>query len=261
MITTILIILGILFAVMIAATIIRLAVIAKQHTPESKGNSGEKAVAKVLGGTVAGKQYLINDLLFEISGHTCQIDHIFINHNGIWVIETKNYAGAICGDDSVREWTQILGNGSTINQLLNPVKQNATHIYRLKEYLKTDLYLFNAVVFLDRADLTNVKSDCVYSIYNLLTIKERETGVTLSPEQMEYFYNALTRLKETSTVSKAEHIESIREMQKNIQNGLCPRCGSNLVLRNGKNGEFYGCTGYPKCTFTMPKEESILFNQ
>ncbi|MBR0289835.1 MAG: DNA topoisomerase III [Selenomonadaceae bacterium] len=27
----------------------------------------------------------------------------------------------------------------------------------------------------------------------------------------------------------------------------CPNCGSALVKRNGKNGEFWGCSAYPKC--------------
>lgn len=31
--------------------------------------------------------------------------------------------------------------------------------------------------------------------------------------------------------------------------GICPQCGSKLVLRNGKYGDFYGCSGYPKCRF------------
>lgn len=31
---------------------------------------------------------------------------------------------------------------------------------------------------------------------------------------------------------------------------VCPRCGANLVERNGKNGPFIGCTGFPKCRYT-----------
>ena len=31
----------------------------------------------------------------------------------------------------------------------------------------------------------------------------------------------------------------------------CPTCGSALVKRNGKNGEFWGCTAYPKCRTTF----------
>ncbi len=32
--------------------------------------------------------------------------------------------------------------------------------------------------------------------------------------------------------------------------GVCPKCGKELVPRNGKNGEFIGCSGYPSCKFT-----------
>ena len=32
--------------------------------------------------------------------------------------------------------------------------------------------------------------------------------------------------------------------------GICPQCGGNLVLRNGKYGSFYGCSHYPTCKFT-----------
>ncbi len=31
----------------------------------------------------------------------------------------------------------------------------------------------------------------------------------------------------------------------------CPKCGSALVKRKGKNGEFWGCTSYPKCRATF----------
>jgi DNA topoisomerase I len=30
----------------------------------------------------------------------------------------------------------------------------------------------------------------------------------------------------------------------------CPDCGAELVVRWGKNGEFLGCSAYPKCSFT-----------
>lgn len=31
---------------------------------------------------------------------------------------------------------------------------------------------------------------------------------------------------------------------------ICPVCGSELVLKNGKNGEFYGCSSFPTCKYT-----------
>ena len=32
----------------------------------------------------------------------------------------------------------------------------------------------------------------------------------------------------------------------------CPECGKPLVLKNGRFGEFIGCSGYPECRFTRP---------
>jgi DNA topoisomerase I len=38
---------------------------------------------------------------------------------------------------------------------------------------------------------------------------------------------------------------------KSVPTGLkCPQCGEELVVRWGKNGEFLGCSAYPKCGFT-----------
>jgi DNA topoisomerase-1 len=31
----------------------------------------------------------------------------------------------------------------------------------------------------------------------------------------------------------------------------CPKCGQELVVRRGRKGEFLGCSGYPRCTFTQ----------
>lgn len=36
---------------------------------------------------------------------------------------------------------------------------------------------------------------------------------------------------------------------------ICPRCGGNLVQRNGKFGPFYGCSNYPKCNYTLKQDK------
>ena len=35
---------------------------------------------------------------------------------------------------------------------------------------------------------------------------------------------------------------------------FCPKCGSELKLRSGRFGEFWGCTGYPGCRYIENKE-------
>ena len=31
----------------------------------------------------------------------------------------------------------------------------------------------------------------------------------------------------------------------------CPSCRGNLILREGKNGKFYGCSNFPRCRYTI----------
>lgn len=42
--------------------------------------------------------------------------------------------------------------------------------------------------------------------------------------------------------------EILSEKLKNIKQ--CPKCGNILKRRNGRYGEFWGCTGYPDCKYT-----------
>ena len=51
-------------------------------------------------------------------------------------------------------------------------------------------------------------------------------------------------------------LKATREINKDkpapeIVNGIvCPKCGSPVVIRNGKYGQFYACSKYPKCKWT-----------
>lgn len=38
----------------------------------------------------------------------------------------------------------------------------------------------------------------------------------------------------------------------------CRKCGCLMKIRRGKYGEFYGCTGYPKCFNTMNLRDAEL---
>lgn len=39
---------------------------------------------------------------------------------------------------------------------------------------------------------------------------------------------------------------------------FCPNCGSPLVIRNGRYGEFVACSNYPECKYIKKEEVSIL---
>ena len=222
--------------------IIILAVYLKR--PETRGKRGENRVKWVIGETIENEQYVINDLIVSNNGNTTQIDHIVINPRGVFVIETKNYSGEIYGSENQREWTQVLAYGNVKNKLYNPLKQNATHVYNVKKIVG-NLPIHSLVVFVQ-------KNTYHIEAKNVIPLSELKrtlcSGVSvLTVKQMETAYQLLLASK--TEISTKEHVENIRTQQWNVEHGICPRCGGKLVLRNGKYGEFWGCSNYPRCKF------------
>ena len=56
---------------------------------------------------------------------------------------------------------------------------------------------------------------------------------------------------------RKNHVKNIKNNLKSNQikenNMICPKFGGNLVERNGKYGNFIGCSNYPKCKYTIKK--------
>lgn len=76
---------------------------------------------------------------------TTQIDHVVVSDFGIFVIETKNYAGWIFGDENARFWTQtIYGKKSRFQ---NPLHQNALHVRALAQETGLPASAFHNLVF------------------------------------------------------------------------------------------------------------------
>ena len=77
--------------------------------------------------------------------------------------------------------------------------------------------------------------------------------VVFSDDEVERITGLLSDVKSESKISKSEHIQSLKE--RHSSNTICPKRGSDLVIREVKQGErkgsqFLGCSGYPKCRFT-----------
>jgi len=62
------------------------------------------------------------------------------------------------------------------------------------------------------------------------------------------FEKNLIKKQETLT-KKIEPIETDKK---------CPKCGSNLMIKFGRFGKFYACSGFPKCKYTESLEDNKL---
>ena len=207
-----------------------------------KGKEGELEVQKVIGRTIIGKQYVINDLTLNTSEQmTCQIDHVFINSSGIYVIETKNWDGTIYGKETDKNWTQVLTKTKK-NTTENPIKQNKTHVQNISTILGEKLPIYSVVVFI-QGNTKKINAPGVYTLEELKELISKKDN-KITQEEMRKAYHKLLQADDI-TVSNERHTQNVKTML-----NTCPICGKKLVARNGKNGAFMGCTGYPRCKFT-----------
>lgn len=240
------------------------------NTAKKKGQRGEMRIAKELA-KLPQEYVTINNVILQTPKGTTQIDHIVVSPYAIFVIETKNYSGEIYGSDSKDEWKQIIKTDVrykkkwyktytyiTKNTFYNPARQSIGHTIPIKKLIEHnyDLPIIPIVVFVGNADLTNVHTNTIVlkRDYLLSAIQNYHLTPYLSETDVTDIVSIINRNNLCDKVSNKKHIKNVKEVQKNKRtltiSGVCPRCGGELVKRNGQYGSFYGCSNYPKCKFT-----------
>lgn len=221
----------------------------------SKGKRGEKQVAALLALLPKKRYKVINDLLIQSGGHSTQIDHVVVSVYGIFVIETKYYQGWIYGGENSEYWTQnIYGNKY---QLRNPLWQNQGHVKAIARIIgdSGNIPIFNIVAFSRQASIKVGRSLPVMYWWNVVPYIKRHKETHLTETQADEIYNALLSANITDKSARKQHVTSVKHNQARrntaVANGKCPRCGGNLVLRNGRYGRFYGCSNYPNCKYIL----------
>lgn len=221
----------------------------------SKGKRGEKQVAALLA-LLSKKRYkVINDLLIQSGGHSTQIDHVVVSVYGIFVIETKYYQGWIYGGENSEYWTQnIFGNKY---QLRNPLWQNQGHVKAITRIIGDygNVPIFNIVAFSRQASIKVDRSLPVMYWWNVLPYIKRHKEIHLTETRVDEIYNTLLSANVTDKAARKQHVTSVKHNQARrntaVANGKCPRCGGNLVPREGRYGRFYGCSNYPNCKYIL----------
>ncbi len=240
------------------------------NSAEQKGKRGEAKVHGILA-TLPDDYYLLDDVVLATDRGTTQIDHVVVSRFGVFVIETKNYTGNVYGDDKRKEWTQIIptnvryGSGKVYtyihkSRFYNPVKQTLLHLYEIKKNLGDipNLKVVPIVVFVGNCNLAHVESNChvVYDHELVATIRSYNMDV-ISGEDVRLIYKRLSLSNVRAFVKNSQHVRNIRksaaEMESKVRAGICPKCGGQLVRRNGAYGSFWGCSNYPTCRYTTHK--------
>ena len=214
------------------------------------GHAGEHWTKKKKKKLPKDKYTILNNILFNIDGFSCQIDHIVVSKYGIFVIESKQYHGFITGDKYDKKWIRHLSKTNKI-EYENPIRQNYGHVKNVCKLLNlTDKQVFNIVCVNGECDLKIKHDGELVNSYSLNDkILSYNTEIISIPE---VYVKQLLHSNKVDNESKKKHI-SYAQTIKNVYENKCPKCGGELITRNGKNGVFIGCSNFPKCRYTRNK--------
>ena len=229
---------------------------------EAAGEYGEW-LAKIVADSL-DDSLVIRDLLIDSEGGRTQIDLVIIRPAGIYVAEVKMFGRArVYGNIGDREWA--IYRGGIRRPFYSPVLQNKNHIRYLKKLFgdRNDLPFYSLIIMeCERARIEDggsgdMSGTLICTSWRRVTrgikLFETERPRVLDMPAMENLRDVILAASRDDKQSRllhdrqtAEHVEAL----KNKPVGVCPECGSPLVLRTGRYGEFYGCSAYPDCKYT-----------
>lgn len=240
------------------------------------GLQGEKEIAFELKNANIG-MYVLHDITLTFEDLKAQIDYVIVTKGSVYLIECKNLIGNITVDNKGQFSREFVVNGRKIKEgIYSPYTQAQRHkeIIKKRWLSKTNKLLasmrekyFDNYWYKPLVVLSNSKS-----ILNTKYAPREIKNNTIRVDQLiDYikndianydkdFYSNKKTMEETAQSfleANVSEYSSIADRYKNevgkeevVNDDICPSCGGKLVKREGKYGEFFGCSNYPKCRFT-----------
>ncbi|GLR03656.1 nuclease-related domain-containing protein [Vibrio hyugaensis] len=218
-----------------------------------KGVFGEFLVNRLLSKLPESDYTLIKDVTLPTSDGTTQVDHIVVSKYGIFVVETKNMKGWIFGSARQKQWTQKIYRHSSKFQ--NPLHQNYKHIKALETLLGcSEEHLHSVIVFIgDSTFKTEMPPNVTYAQGSIRYIQQFNE-IVFSDKDYALLTESINQIKlKRGVITDLKHRKHVKDVvTSKVSSNQCPRCGSEMVLRETKRGEnigkqFWGCSTFPKC--------------
>lgn len=166
----------------------------KEYNILKSGVQGEKETCNIL--RDLPKNYtIITNPVIHYKGKENELDTVVIGENGIFIIESKNYRGTVCGKTSEQMWKQIKKgkNHETYEkEVKNPVKQSDIQRRKMSEMLTrtgVNADVVSILYFVDSRTKLKISDDANLGI----TIINNENDL------IDYITNTKTKRKISST--------------------------------------------------------------
>lgn len=183
-------------------------VVSVQRAKNKLGDEGEALVAKELR-KLDGDYHTYNDVLLKVDRGigTTQIDHLVVSKYGIFVIETKNWAGKIYGKRDYKSWVRIKDNGRK-NFFGNALQQNDAHIDGILSFLPryAGKNMRGLVVFSERGTLMYEDEPGVGYYRDTVPAIKKCTEVIYSENELTRIKRAIETRIINDDVSTTKHV-------------------------------------------------------
>lgn len=249
------------------------------------GLQGEKEIAFELKNANIG-MYVLHDVTLSYEDLKAQIDYVIVTKGYTYLVECKNLLGDIIVDNKGQFMRSYEVKGKKIKEgIYSPYTQAVRHKEILKKrwlskrnklqimlweksfenmWYKPLVVLSNSKCLLNtkyapndvkkntirvdqlvsyiKRDLERYDHDMYSSKKNMVELAE---SFLKDNEEVEY-YDIASRYQKDIESNKEKKV-----VGENVK--VCPKCGGKLVERKGQYGEFYGCSNFPKCRYTLKK--------
>ncbi|WP_185903434.1 nuclease-related domain-containing protein [Lysinibacillus sphaericus] len=186
----------------------------------NKGRNGEYLTSKIIERhALQSHRQLLNVYIPKRnSDELTEIDLLYIDRTGLYVIESKNYSGWIFGNETQQQWTQMMPNKKKY-KFFNPIRQNATHIRAIQDFLDLPKEaIYSVIVFSERCTLKKVlvTSQNVHvikreNVRRFIQTQKQTAQQFFSQDDIQAIYNKLVPQMQVSNEVKKQHIQTIQQ--------------------------------------------------
>lgn len=146
---------------------------------------------------------MVTRFAYRVGKGSREVDLIYINKKGVFVIEIKNWGGVIKGDISDPKWLQM--KRSETVELKNPVQQIKKHVNDVREFLGNNYPVFPLVVFI-KNNVKNIKVPIVINFDELVPYLDHlNVSQHLKDSEIKKIEELLELIKSRDSVSINEH--------------------------------------------------------
>ncbi|MDQ7053279.1 MAG: type I DNA topoisomerase [candidate division KSB1 bacterium] len=144
-----------------------------------------------------------------------------------------------------------IGRPSTYAIIISTLLQRKYVERNKRQLVPTELgKTVNNILVENFPDIFNVK----FTAFMEEQLDQVESGQKKFLQVVSEFYKPFSHAVQKTEEKRAE----IKEGLQQDTDETCPQCGSKLIIRWGRNGQFVACTGYPDCRYTRPLKEETL---